>query len=371
MRIMRVAILHDYLNQYGGAERVLEALFEIFPEAHLYTLLYDEHKTKARFAGKPIQTSFLDIPFIKKRHRAFIPFMPLGAKFLTSKKPYDLVISSSAGYAKGFAVDGTYHISYCLSPLRYAWEIDYMKDLPYAPWPLKEWVVRPVAAWLKSWDKNAASKVNMFIADSNYIAEKVRSYYGRDAAVIYPPVDGAKFYPEPHARYGEYYLMAGRLLYYKVFDVGIKAFNRLKKPLKIVGCGPEFKKLKKLATSPYITFITDANDDDLRMLYNNARAFIFPQIEDFGLVAAEAQTCGLPVIAYNVGGGGEIVEHKKTGVLFDRQTPEALIDAIKLFETFTFNRTVIQKSASRFSKENFKTQFSTIVSDFGFRVETS
>jgi len=367
MTHMRVAVLHDYLNQFGGAERVLAAVLELFPDADLYTLLYDAEKTFGLFERNIAKTSMLDNPLVRKRHRAFIPFMPFAAERLSSKEPYDLVISSSAGYAKGFNVSGRYHICYCHSPLRYAWEIDYLKNLSFAPWPLKEMVVNPIAGWMRSWDIAAAHRVNLFVANSSYIAGKVRAYYGRESMVIYPPVESEIFHSEPQEGKGDYYLMAGRLLYYKGFDIGIKAFNRLKKPLKIVGNGPEKEKLKALVRSPHIEFLSNIPDDELRRLYVNARAFIFPQIEDFGLVAAEAQSCGTPVLAYRVGGGGEIVVHKKTGLLFDEQTPEAIEAAVREFETLTFDRGAIARhAAERFSKKRFMKQLTDVVRAAGF-----
>jgi glycosyltransferase involved in cell wall biosynthesis len=366
---MRIAITHDYLNQFGGAERVLKVLLEMFPQADLYTLLYDKEKTNGIFENNIKGTSFLDVPGVRSRHRAFIPLMPLATYFLKPKKEYDLVISSTAGYGKGIKIKAPYHISYCHSPLRYAWEIDYLKNLPFSPWPLSHYVSHPIAHLLRNWDKRAAQKVNFFIANSNFIASKIKSYYGRDAVTVYPPVDTQTFYLEPETERKDYYLMVGRLLYYKGFDLGIQAFNQLRKPLKIVGRGPELEKLKKIARSPFIEFISDnPSDRELRKIYNEAKALIFPQIEDFGLVAAEAQACGLPVIAFDQGGGREIVQHKKTGILFDEeQSPEAIIKAVKEFENFRFNRKAIAQSAERFSKENFKNNFLKAAGQFGFK----
>ena len=364
---MKVAILHDYLNQFGGAERVLEVLLQMFPDADLYTLLYDREKTFGIFERNIKGTSFLNaFPLVKKRHRLFIPLMPTASNFLTSKTTYDLVISSTAGYAKGFHITGKYHISYCHSPLRYAWEVDYLKNLPFAPWPLKEMVVRPMANVLRNWDIHAATHVNLFVTNSAYIKEKIRSYYKREATVIYPPVDTSIFFPEPTNTEKEYYLMTGRLLYYKGFDLAIRAFNKLRKPLIIVGSGPEYLKLKGLAKSPLIEFRNSIPDHELRKLYSNAKAFIFPQIEDFGLVAAEAQMCGAPVIAFNQGGGAEIVIHKKNGIHFHEQTPEAIERAIREFETMSFNRKDIAASAQRFTKEKFMHDFRKLVRSSGF-----
>lgn len=365
---MRVAILHDYLNQFGGAERVLQAFLELFPEADLYTLLYDKKKTFGLFEGNIKKTSVLDHPFVRRRHRAFIPLMPFATWLLRHREPYDLVISSTAGYGKGIRVNAPYHISYCLSPLRYAWEIDYLKNLPFSPWPLTQGILHPIARWLRAWDKKAADQVNLFVADSRFIAEKVKSYYGREAQVVYPPVDTKVFYPEPTMHRKEYFLMVGRLLYYKGFDLGIKTFNRLKKSLKIIGSGPEMKKLRTLSDPRYIEFTPFISDDELRRMYSDAKALVFPQIEDFGLVAAEAQACGLPVVALNKGGGKEIVEHRRTGVLFNEQSLESLTSAIEDFERMSFDRSYIARRAKRFSKDVFKDAMRGIIREHGFVV---
>jgi glycosyltransferase involved in cell wall biosynthesis len=369
---MRVAVFHDYLNQFGGAERVLQALFEIFPNADLYTLLYDEKKTLGLFKNKVKKTSFLDNRFVRNHHRLLIPLMPLAAKTMTIGDGYDLIISSSAGYAKGFGhrhrhSHNPYHISYCHSPLRYAWEIDYLKDLPFAPLPLKEFAAKPIAGWLRHWDKRAAGQVNLFIANSEFIAKKIMSYYNREAIVVHPPVDTNIFYhQQPKPKTSNYFLMVGRLLYYKRFDLGIESFNQLKLPLKIVGLGPEFKRLKKLIRAPRIEFTGLIKDNELRNLYNEAQGLIFPQAEDFGLVAAEAQACGLPVIAFNGGGAQEIVENRKTGLFFEQQTATAIAAPVKEFEKLSFDRKYIASRAKRFSKEEFKKKISEILSNNGF-----
>jgi glycosyltransferase involved in cell wall biosynthesis len=363
---VKVAILHDYLNQFGGAERVLITLLEIFPNADLYTLLYDKKKTFGFFEKNIKKTSFLDVPFVRARHRAFIPLMPLAVRSVRSSEKYDLVFSSTAGYAKGMPIRAPYHISYCHSPLRYAWEIDYLKNLEISPWPLHKSVLRPIANWLRRWDKRASRSVNLFIANSKYIAEKIRSYYGRDSLVVYPPVETQVFYPESMAPRKEYYLMVGRLLYYKGFDLGIKAFNKLKKPLKIVGSGPEISKLRELADPNYIEFIPFVGDEELRQIYSDAKALVFPQIEDFGLVAAEALSCGAPVIAYNQGGGREIVVNRETGFLFNEQSVPALMEAVRDFEGISFDRVRIARAAKRFSKAQFKEEITKIVREHGF-----
>lgn len=367
---MKVAILHDYLNQWGGAERVLKTFLKIFPEADIYTLLYDEKKTKGLFKDKKIKTSFLDVKLIKNHHRLFIPLMFLAAESLKGDKYYDLVISSTAGYSKGFNVKGKYHISYCHSPLRYAWEIDYLKNLPFAPQPLSNFFAYPFAKFLRKWDKKQSEKVNVFIANSTFTKERIRSYYKRSALVLNPSVDEKifRFIKNKNTK-RDYYLMAGRFLYYKNFDLGIKAFNILyNKKLKLVGTGPEEGKLKKLVKGKNIEFLGHISDEKLCMLYNEAKALIFPQVEDFGLVAAEAQMCGLPVIAYNKGGINDIVLDKKTGLLFEEQSVEELIKTIYQFEKMKWSRDFIASYALRFSEKNFIKNFKSILKNCGINL---
>ncbi len=376
MKVMKIAVLHDYLNQFGGAERVLQTILEIFPDSDLYTLLYDKEKTFGFFEKNIKGVSFLNCSWIRKHHRLFIPFMPFAAKILTSKKKYDLMISSTAGYGKAINTKGDYHISYCHTPLRYAWEDKYLKSHPFLPWFISRIVFLWISRLLRRWDKKTSNRVNIFIANSNFIAQKIKNYYNRDAEVVYPPVDLKKFFHKipPRVRKEKekaegYYLMVGRLLYYKGFDIGIKAFNELGKNLKIVGRGPEEKRLKKLAKSPHIQFIGNVSDKELRALYGKAKAFIFPQIEDFGLVAAEAQACGVPVIAFGEGGGAEIVKNGETGIIFSEQTPECLIKAVKEFELKKLKRGDIIKNSQRFSKEKFKKDFIEVVKRAGIKLE--
>ncbi len=365
---MRIAILHDYLTQFGGAERVLKAILKIFPSADLYTLMYDEELMKGLFSRELKKTSFLDGKFARRWHRLFIPLMPLAAKFLTSDTVYDLVISSTAGYAKGINVRGKYHICYCHAPLRYAWDFEYLRDLPHGVSHVPKFITRPIADALRRWDKRASGKVNVFIANSHYIAEKIKSYYGRDAYVVYPPIDTNVFTRRASDETGDYYLMVGRFLYYKRFDLGLRALQELKLRLRIVGSGPEEKKMRRIANPAYVEFLPNVSDADLRRLYASAKALIFPQEEDFGLVAAEAQACGAPVIAYSRGGASEIVRHRETGILFSEQTKDALKEAVRECELRNFDRGYISRTAERFSEENFKREFMNVIRRSGFMI---
>lgn len=332
------------------------ALADLFPKAPIYTLLYEEIKTLGRFSGRVIKTSFLDLPAARKNHRAFIPLMPIAAGSLAIRGDYDLIISTSAGYGKGFKnPQNIPHLSYCHTPLRYAWEPDYIENKYKGV--VMNFLSRPVAAYLKNWDYRAGQKPTALLANSNFIAEKIKKYYGREAEVVYPPVDLNIFYPEP-AKPKKYFLAIGRFMHYKKFDLIINTFNKLGLPLFIVGSGPEEKKMKLIARNSNIRFLPFETDtDNLRQIYANARALIFPQVEDFGLVAAEAIACGAPVIAYNDGGAKEIV-NKKTGVLFENQNEEGLRLAIEEFlkKEKIFSPKTIAAEAKRFSRETFRSK---------------
>ncbi len=352
---MRVALVHDYLNQYGGAERVLETLLKLFPGADVYTLLYSPERTSAQFRQKIRKTSILDFPLARHHHRLFIPFMPYAVRTLEVGDRYDLLISDSAGYAKGVPYRGNaFHLSYCYTPLRYAWEID-----TYFENPAFKTLFRPVFAYLRRWDFAAAQKPDAIVAVSEYIAGKVRRYYGRTANVAYPPVDYGKFQFEddlqPLASGPSYYLAAGRLMHYKKFPLLVRSFLELGLNLKLVGIGPDYAVLKRMANgAKNIELIPFVSDDQLRVLYNGAKALLFPQAEDFGLVAAEAQACGAPVIAYAEGGALEIVREGVTGIFFREQSVSGIVEAVRRLERMIFDRRQISVVSRRFTLDGFR-----------------
>ncbi len=364
---MKIALVHDYLNQYGGAERVLETLMEMFPDAPVYTLLHDPAKTFGKFTDRVKKTSVLDFQFARDNHRLFIPLMPIATEMLDLGDEYDLIISDTAGYAKGIKYGAkTKHISYVHTPLRYAWETDYL-NFQFSIFNFQKLkpFLKPVINYLKNWDFQAGQKPNILISNSSFIADKVKKYYGRDSEVVYPPVDSERFYyvPKSYDKNNTYYLAIGRLLHYKRFDLVVDAFAKLGLPLKVVGSGPEYESIKRQVSSIKNIELMPAvkTDDELRQLYGGAKALIFPQVEDFGLVAAEAQACGAPVIAYAAGGALEIVEDGKTGVLFNQQTVDGLVEAVQRFETMSFNRRSVSMAAKKFSKINFKKQILALV----------
>lgn len=355
---MRIALVHDYLNQYGGAERVLEAFCEIWPEAPIYTLIYDKKRTGYAFENRKIYTSFLQkIPFVKSHHRPFLFLMPTAIEQFDLTK-YDLVISDSASYAKGVITrPDALHICYCHTPTRYLWDDShkYIKEFGY-PNSIQK-IIPFFLNYLRLWDEAAASRVDKFIANSNFVASRIKKYYQREAEVIYPPVKADFFRPKQNSigvdKSNNYFLIVARLLPYKRIDIAIKAFNKLKLPLVIIGDGPEREKLQKIAKKN-IKFVGLVSDDVLKDYYANCRAFIFPQEEDFGITAVEAMAAGRSVIAYKGGGVKEIVKEGVSGIFFDKQTVGCLIRAIQKFQTIKFNSEIIRQQALQFDKEIFK-----------------
>jgi len=350
---MRIALVHDYLNQYGGAEKVLEAFIEVFPDAPIYTLIYNHKIIDKYFPGKKIRASFLQkIPFTKRYHRFFPPMMPMAIeKFDLSD--FDLVISDSASFAKGVLTNSkTLHICYCHTPPRYAWDDSHKYVKEFSMPSLAKIFIPFFMNYIRLWDKEAALRVDKFICNSHFVAERIKKYYKQNAEVIHPPVD-TEFLKPISKPSEEYYLMVGRLLPYKRFDIAIEAFNRLELPLKIIGIGPDRKKLKKMANWN-IEFLGETQGEKLKEYYQHCKALIFPQEEDFGIVALEAMACGRPVIAYRGGGALESVLEGKTGVFFDEQTSDSLAEVVKNFNPSQFDSKVIRSHALKFDKEVFK-----------------
>lgn len=353
---MRIALIHDYLNQLGGGERVLEELLRLFPTADLVTLFHDAELTDGRFVHRLMRTSFLNHKFVARRHRLFIPVMPFAASRINLHDTYDLIISDTAGYAKGVAYDTrggkSFHLSYCYTPIRYAWEASsYFKNF------LLIAAGAPAFAYLRNWDRHTAQHPRVMLTLSRHMQKKIAEYYGRKAEIVYPPIRTDRFFYDPAVPQGDYYLAAGRLLHYKKFDLVIEACAEAGRPLVIAGTGPELQKLKGKSQKvkggvSFLEYVKD--DNELRKLYAGARALIFPQEEDFGLVAAEAIACGTPVIAFRGGGALDIVEEGTSGHFFDAHTPDAVTVAIHEYEAMSFDRPALAKTALRFSPDGFK-----------------
>lgn len=348
---MKVAIVHDWLVSLGGGERVVEALHELFPDAPVYTTIYDKKRLPESFEKIEVIPSFLQhVPFARKKHQGFLPLMPMAFESF-DLSDYDLVISSSSSCAKGVITGAnTVHICYCHTPMRYAWDFyhGYTKHFK----GIKKLMVSSLMKNIRIWDRLSADRVDYFIANSNNVANRIRKHYKRESTVIYPPVDVEKYMPDNVQK--NYYLIVSRLIPYKRVDLAIEAFNELGLPLKIIGSGTELKKLKQMS-KPNIEFLGILKDEEVKAYYANCKAFIFPGEEDFGITPLEAQACGIPVIAYGKGGALETVIDGITGLLFLEQTRDALMQKVKLVENgCNFDKETIRNHALGFSKQEFQ-----------------
>ena len=360
---MKVAFVHEYLNQFGGAERMLAELCALFPNAPIYTLLYDEKATRGLFRDKIIRTSFLQSWPLAKRHHQWYPLaMPVAIEQFDFSN-FDLVISVSASFAKGIITGPkTKHICFCLTPPRFLWDQSQKFGREFGfPAPVR-FLMQPFISYLRVWDAQAADRVDEFWAISNYIGERIWAYYRKPFEVIYPPVDTSKFQiTNPKSQTEEYYLMVGRLVSYKKFDIAVQAFNKLGRRLLVVGTGPEKARLKRMAKKN-VEFLGAADDDKLPELYARCRALVFPQDEDFGIVPLEAMASGRPVIAYRGGGALETVLEGRTGVFFDEQTAESLADCVRNFDAGKFDPKTCRAQAEKFDIKIFQRKILEILS---------
>ena len=355
-----MALVHDFLFYPGGAERVLEVLCEMFPEAPIYTLLYDQEKMRGKFKDREIHTSFLQkFPkFIRKRYRYLLPLMPTAPETFDLRE-FDLVISSSGAWSKGIVTKlNTIHIAYLHSPMRFVWDYNerYLRTNNQQP-TTNNFFIRLLLSYLRLWDFEAAKRPDYLIANSVYTQERVKKYYRRDSTVIYPPVAKSEIPASPagglnpkseinskfkiqNSKITDYFLVVSRLSPYKKVDLVVEAFNKLELPLVVIGEGKQYKYLKKIAKDN-IKILGWQSDEKIAEYYRNARAFIFPSEDDFGLTAVEAMSYGTPVIAYRGGGATETVIEGVTGEFFDAQTPEVLSDAVRRFMEKSYNEQAI------------------------------
>lgn len=357
---MRVAIVYDRVNKWGGAERLLLALNKIFPKAPLYTSVYNPDTAIWAKAFPKVIPSFLQkFPFAKKYHQIYAPLMPIAFESFDFSK-YDLVISVTSESAKGIITGpNTKHVCIMLTPTRYLWsgyseyfKNDFLRILSY-----------PIVSYLRYWDKKASSRPDKIISISKEVAKRVKKYYGRKSIVIYPPMflSSSKKTIKGDSRssngpkISDYFLIVSRLVPYKRVDLAIKVFNKLGLPLVIVGKGSEFGKLKKMA-KPNILFLGTLTDSELVKYYRKSIALIFAGKEDFGLTVLEAQSFGKPVIAFGAGGAKETILEKKTGVFFYPQTEKRLEEAVLTFKKKKFNKENAKKQAKKFSFKIFKTE---------------
>lgn len=354
---MNIALVHEWLTNVAGSERVLLALKEMYSEAPIFTSVFDSNKAKP-FAKFDVKTSILQkLPLMRSKREFLVPFTPFAFEQFDLSK-YDVVISNTSMAAKGVITKpNTIHISYCNTPPRYLWEANVD---PRAQKGKFSFLRNKVTHEMRIWDRVAADRVDYFFANSKYIAKRIKKYYGRESQVVYPPVDVDRFEVAPPQDVKDYYLFVSRLINYKKCDLVIDAFNDLGLPLKIIGTGPDENILKKQAKSN-IEFLGFISDEDMKKYYSEAKAFIFPAEEDFGIVPVEAMASGRPVIAYRGGGAMETVVDGVTGIFFDEQTPQCLINAIKNFDSKKFNPEKIKQHANEFSVDRFKDEFDCAV----------
>lgn len=358
----KIAIVHDWLVNIGGAEKVLEGIYEVFP-SDIYTLLKDEIALKGTiFENAKIKTSFIQkLPKAKKFYRNYFPLFPLAVEEFDLRE-YDIVISSSHAVAKGVLTNANQlHICYCHTPVRYAWDLyhQYLNELDI----FRKLVAKYFLHKLRIWDVASSNRVDFFIANSKYVANRIKKIYRRKSKVIYPPVNVEKF--EVYPQKENFYLTASRLVPYKRIDLIVKAFSKmLDKRLVLIGDGTEMKKIKSLATKN-VEILGYQPFEVLKDYMKRAKAFVFAAEEDFGIMPVEAQACGTPVIAYGQGGVLETVINGKTGIFFERQSVDSLIEAIKKFEKIenSFDSYQIRENAEKFSKEKFKKIFKNFVEE--------
>lgn len=352
----RVALVHDWLTGYRGGEKVLEELCKMFPEAPLYTLVHIKGSVPAVIENRRIVTSFINkLPFAATKYRHYLPLFPLAAETLINEK-YDVIISTSHAVAKSIRTQGTVHWCYIHSPMRYVWDrFDDYFGAARVGWLASFLFFKPIAFFLRVYDKLTSSRVTHYVANSHFVAKRVSDFYSRKAEVICPPVDTEKFSDVVRSPQ-DYYLFFSALVPYKRADLAIKACQKIKRKLIILGDGPELHALKKIADPHWTTFKEKVSDQELKEHFAKARALLFPAIEDFGIVPVEALAAGLPVIGLRAGGLLDS-QDEKTCVFFDKQTVEGLATAISEFESRgsdKFPTSVLRQKAEEFSNENFK-----------------
>ena len=354
---MNLAIVHEWLNIYGGSERLLAEILGFYPQAQLHALIHNkENLIGTPLEGRKVSTSFLQkVPRVEHLYRGLLPLMPFAIERMDVHK-YDVVLSISHAVAHGIKTNkDQIHISYVCTPMRYAWHLrqDYL-HLHHLDKPLIGAAARLTLSLLRRWDRESASRADHLLAISNWTAEKIKQAWGRESHVIYPPVNVDRFSPANDR--GDFYIYVSRLVPYKMTAEIILVFNELKLPLIIVGDGPEMPHLQKLANDN-IKLLGHQPDEIIADLLNHAKAFVYMAVEDFGIAMVEAQAAGCPVIAYGKGGAVEIIQDGETGLLFQNQTSCSLSEAVLRFQTMEINSKAAQKNAARFSSKRFREEF--------------
>jgi glycosyltransferase involved in cell wall biosynthesis len=352
----RVALVHDFLVDVRGAERVFLALCDLFPQADLFTAVYDEQGTEGRFAHRTVHTSYLQrLRPNARTFRALLPMYPAAMESL-DLRGYDLVISSSSAWAHGVIPDeDAVHVCYCHNPFRYAWNA--RQETLAARGPLGRAALGAVFQRWRQWDWIAAQRVDAYVANSQTTKRRVARYFGREATVLHPPVDVERFTP---AEPGEAYVVLSELMAHKRIDVAVRAFNKLRLPLVVIGNGPDARRLHRLA-GPTVSFTGRVSDAEAAHVLARARALVVTATEEFGIAAVEAQAAGRPVIALHEGGVRETVIEGETGIFFDAPEPEALAQAVLAFDALAVDPAACVASASRFDTAQFRRGLRAVV----------
>lgn len=356
---MKIAIVHDYLNQYGGAERVLETVHEIWPEAPIYTLLHDFKKLPPHFKNWKITPTFVQrLPYLSTHYEKYFILYPTAVEQI-DLRDFDVVLSISSAWVKGvITTPETIHISYLLNPMRFAWD-EYYAQVEKTNVVLRMWL-RILMNYIRIWDVVSTRRIDHLITISETVRRRALKYYDRDSVIIYPPCDIGFFTPDPNLKVQDYFLVIARLKKYKRIDIAVRAFNKLRLPLIIIGDGEARGSLERIAR-PNVQFLGRLSDEQLRSYYRRAQALIFPTLEDFGIIPLEAQACGTPVIALKAGGALETVKEGETGEFFYPQTSEALIETVKKFNRSKFNSEKLHQHAVTFDKNRFKKELKTFI----------
>ena len=357
---MKIAIVHDYLNQMGGEEKVVEVFHDMFPSAPIFTSVYIPENVSSKFREANIQTSFVQkLPLVKKFARHYLMTYPYAFE-LFDFSDYDVVLSSSSAFAKGIITGpDTCHICYCHTPMRFAWQ--YYSYIQRERLSASLRLVLPyIVHRIRRWDEITANRVDHYVANSREVERRIRKYYKRNATVICPPVETDRF--KVTTQDDGYFVIISRLLAYKRVDLAIEAANKLKVPLKIIGTGRDEKRLKELA-GPTVDFVGRLSDDDVVDCLQRSRALIFTGLEEFCIVPVEAMACGKPVIAYGRGGALDTVAEGISGVFFEEQTVESLARAMESFNPDDYNPYRIRRHAETFDVTVFNRKMMMFIKD--------
>ena len=355
---MKVAIVHDFLMQMGGAEKVVEIFHDMFPDAPVFTSAYDAKAMPDSYRSWDIRTSFLQKMIFKKySHRAALLLYPTAFESFDLSS-YDLILSSSSAFAKGVITSpDAVHVCYTHAPMRYVWSTRSYVANERIGGPFRS-LLTPGLHYLRNWDSIASTRVDRYIANSSAVAKRINKFYRREADVIHPPVDTSRFQISPEV--DDYCILVSRFVPYKRIDLAVEAFTRMNRPLKVVGNGRQMKELKKIA-GPTIEFLGHVGNAELNVLMARAKAYIMPGEEDFGIAPVEANACGRPVVAFAAGGALDVQVDGVTGVLFKEQTVDALCEAVEKLDRIEWNPERIRENAMRFDTQKFREKISTAI----------